>query len=244
MTLTALVALVAVGVVAGIVNTLAGGGTMLTMPVLIFAGLPPHAANATARIGVAFQVVAAWWSWRGDGPRGAPLRAVEWVPALVGGVIGAVATRWLSAPELEDVIAVSMLVLLVPTLAPPAVVATRPRHPALIVLGMLAIGLYGGFLQGGVGFFLLAGLRGLSGRELTDANRHKTTLTGIFTAASIVIFVVDGLIAWAPGVALGAGSAVGGYVGGRLATRVSATPIKVLLVLMCAASAGRLLGWW
>jgi uncharacterized membrane protein YfcA len=241
-----LAGLVAIGVFAGTVNTLAGGGSLVTVPLLVLAGLPADVANGTNRIGVLLQSLSAWWWFRGREATSAPLGALEVVPAVIGGTLGAVLAAQLDADQFAGVIGWAMLAL-IPTLF------VRPERwaggsgvaPAWArALGFLAVGVYGGFLQAGVGLFLVAALVLLSGRDLVGANAGKVALVALFTVPAVAVYAAGGLVAWAPALAVAAGSVVGGNLGARLTVAWGAGAVRWILVAVVVVTSGQLLGWW
>ena len=163
------------GFIAGFINTLAGSGSLLTLPMLILLGLPANVANATNRVGVLLQTIAAVATFRHRGalPLGGSWKLL--VPSIVGGVVGAELAVDLDEALLRQTIGVLMLVLIVLMFLKPerwiAAHAT-PREPRLLVEVPLffAIGIYGGFIQVSVGLFLLAGLVLGAGYNLVGAN--------------------------------------------------------------------------
>jgi uncharacterized membrane protein YfcA len=245
-----LLALSAVGLFAGVVNTIAGGGSLITLPALIFLGLPPTVANGTNRVGVILQSAVATEHYRRDDllEWGLGLRLL--IPTSLGAVLGA----WLSVDIDEElfrrVIGAVMLVMLVVIVARPkrwlkGRTGDAPRH--LRVTGPIAffvIGAYGGFLQAGVGVFLLAGLVLIHGRDLLRANAVKVFLVAGFTVPPLIIFLWYDLVQWVPALVLAVGSGVGGWVGARMTVTWGAEFIRWVLVLVVLVSATRLLGLW
>ncbi len=219
-------ALVAVGVAAGFVNTLAGGGSLLTLPVLMLAGLPPHVANASNRVAVFLQGLAGASAFDREGQldRGAALSIA--LPTLVGAFAGASTAAYLPNDILKPVLLSAMIVIALLLLVRPAVLAPPPHGtprtvreaPGAFVV-LVAIGFYGGFAQAGVGIFLLAAFGGLLRYDLVRANALKLLVTTAFTGLALLVFVGAGQVEWAPGLAL----AVGMVVGARLAVRFAIT---------------------
>jgi len=245
-----LLTLAAVGLFAGTVNTVAGGGSLITLPALIFLGLPPTVANGTNRVGVILQSAVATEHYRREA-------LIEWglglrllIPTGLGAALGA----WLSVDIDEElfrrVIGAVMLVMLVAILARPkrwldGRTAEPPGHLRLTgPIVFFAIGAYGGFLQAGVGIFLLAGLVLVHGRDLLRANAIKVLLVAAFTVPPLLIFLWYDLVQWVPALVLATGSAAGGWVGARLTVTWGADLIRWVLVVVVTVSATRLLGLW
>jgi uncharacterized membrane protein YfcA len=232
------------GLAAGIVNTLAGGGSLLTVPLLVMLGLPGGVANGTNRIGVLLQNGVAAWRFRSAGFWDVRAAALELFAVAAGALAGALVVVQLSDRAFERAFALAMLVLLVPTLRRPPALAAEPRpQPAAWLRApvFFAIGLYGGALQAGVGVMLVFALA-WAGYDLVRANALKVAINFCFTLLAAPIFVAEGKVAWLPALALGAGFAAGGELGARLAVRGGERLIRPVLALAVLALAGRMLG--
>ena len=241
-----LAALVGVGLVAGTINTIAGGGSLITLPALIFFGLPPTYANATNRVGILLQSLVGVTSLARRQPIALRPLAARIVAACLGAALGAKLAASFDPDRFRIVIGVAMLVMLVVLLARPKQwLKPRPAAPmAVQLLGFFLIGIYGGFLQAGVGIFLLAGSTLLAGEDLIRGNVSKNLLVAAFTCPALIIFIAQGLVAPLPGLCLALGSMVGGYIGARLALTLGVGFIRGLLVVVVSVSATRLLGLW
>ena len=230
--------LVGVGLAAGVVNTVAGAGSLIVLPALMLMGMPAHAANATNRVGVVAQAIAGTWTFHGRGA-GARLDVVEWAPAVAGGIAGAALSLVVSDAHLERVIA-AVILLVLPTLWAPPVAAGRWSDPVRAAAGF-AVGCYGGFLQAGVGFLLLAvQVRG-SGRDLAASTAGKVLLTGVFNVPALVVFSVGGAVDWAAGAVLAVGGAVGAWAGAHLTLRLGAAWIRAAVAVAAVGLVGALL---
>lgn len=235
-----LVAIAVVGMVASVINTIAGGGSLLTLPLLVGLGLPAGLANGTNRIGVVMQVVTSAATFHRQGFRDYRLFARLIVPMMLGALAGAGLATHMD-DELLRLVFGAMLaawaVLLVVRPgrflhAPPV---PRPVGPLALVLSLL-VGVYGGFLQAGVGFPLLALLVLYLGYPAVEANATKSALTLGYTVVSLPMFVIAGQVAWREGLALAVGSTVGGWIGTRLQIRAGANLVRWVVVIAVAAS--------
>jgi len=220
----ALLALFTAGLVAGVLNVVAGGGSFLTLPVLIFTGLPATVANGTNRIGILIQNVGAVWGFHRH-------RKLDWrwTAATAGpAAVGALAGTWLALEISDDafrkILAFLMVAVTLWTLLSrgrgPGEQAEPPAPPtgwraAALVAACFGVGVYGGFVQAGVGFFILAVL-GMAGLDLVRGNALKVLIILLFTALSLVLFAWQGKVEWLPGLVLGAGTLVGGQIGVHL----------------------------
>jgi uncharacterized membrane protein YfcA len=233
------------GFVAGFINTLAGSGSLVTLPVLILLGLPANVANGTNRVGVLLQNVVAVVTFRKSG--GVDY-ADSWklvLPTVVGSVIGAELAVDLDEALLRRVIGVLMLVMLAVMLVKPerwiATHASR-REPRLMIEVPLffVIGVYGGFIQVGVGIFLLAGLVLSAGYNLVGANALKNLIVLVFTAAALVVFVLNDQVQWTLGLLLAAGQSLGAWVAVRIAVKRGAEFVRLFVIAVIVLSAGAL----
>ena len=232
-----------VGFVAGAVNTIAGGGSLLTLPALVVLGLEPGVANATNRVAVLLQSAVG----AGTLVRGAP-EPVRWpwgrlTCACLGAAAGAALASRLSADALRTAIGGVMLVMLVVLVVEPKrFLEPRPAAAGWIQgVTFFALGLHGGFVQAGVGIFLLVGGVWVAGEDLVRANVGKNLLVLAFTLPALAVFAAHGLVAWGPGLVLAAGAMLGGFVGARLTLRRGARFVRWVLAGAVLAGAVRLL---
>lgn len=234
------------GAVAGIVNTLAGGGSLLTVPLLVLCGVPGVMANGTNRVGILVQCISAVFRFRKEGifePREMIKIAI---PVMLGSLIGAYGITAIPDGTFERLFGLAMLVLLVPTLRQatrkvtqdPAAVAWPPWLSNSVFLG---IGLYAGALQAGVGIpFLFALLH--SGKDSVRANAIKIGVTALSALVAVPIFILHGDVAWLPAIVLAAGFLVGGSLGAAAAVRGGDRLIRPILAVAVLGLAGRMLG--
>lgn len=220
------VVLALAGAVGGVLNVVAGGGSFLVLPVMIFLGLPPTVANGTNRIGILAQNATAAWGFHQHRLIEGGWIAVAVVPALAGAGLG----TW-AAIEIEDdafrrALALIMVAVSLWTLWDPF--ARRGPRPEAGPPGALrrvgtailffAIGVYGGFVQAGIGFLLLAATT-LQGLDLVRGNALKVLIVLVFTPLTLVLFALGGKVDWGMGLALAAGYGAGGLAGVRLTVR-------------------------
>jgi uncharacterized protein len=239
------VALVVGGVAAGIINTLAGNGSAITLSIMLFLGLPAGWANATNRIGLVFQTLTAVLSVRKI--KGASLLFKEtrflFLPAILGSGMGA----WL-ASRTEDhgltyFIGFVMIVLLATLFLNPkrwSIETDRSKKKKTPLLAFLffLIGLYAGFIQMGIGIMMLAALVLYSRYSLVDANIVKLQMALIFGIPSFLVFLFSGKMHWPSGMALAVGQSLGAWIGGRyLLSHPSAGKwIRILLIFILIAA--------
>ena len=230
------------GFAAGFINTLAGSGSLLTLPILILLGLPANVANGTNRVGVVMQNVVAVATFR---QRGALPLAGSWkliVPSVAGAVLGAGLAVDLDEALLRRTIGVLMIVLIVVMLLKPERFIAEhlaPREPRLFVEVPLffVIGIYGGFIQVSVGLFLIAGLVLGAGYNLVAANALKNLIVLVFTAAALAVFVINDQVQWTLGLLLGSGQAVGAWVAAHFAVKRGAQFVRWAVVIITIGAA-------
>ncbi|MGF1510748.1 MAG: sulfite exporter TauE/SafE family protein [Myxococcota bacterium] len=225
------------------INTLAGGGSLLTLPALIFAGLPADVANGTNRVGVFVQCTASVATFHRAGRM--PWKTVPrfLLPTVVGAVVGTLLALRLDADAMKPAIGLVLLAAL-PTLfiRPPA--ETGRRRNLLGSAALFLAGAYGGFVQAGVGILLVLVLVGLSGLRLQPGNAVKLVLVGAFTLPALLLFTAFGLVDWVPGCALALGNMSGGILGSRLSLSIPDRAVRAIVAVMVAVSATRLLDVW
>ncbi len=237
-------AVVAVGFVAGFVNTLAGSGSLLTLPLLLWVGMPADIANGTNRISVLLQNIVAVQTFRRAGTLQLAHAHRPTLWAVLGSFVGAELAASLDPGTLKNAFALLMLMLVPLMLLKPSRWTTHALRPwrwwhAVI---FFLIGIYGGFIQGGVGIFLLAGLVLGLGTGLVEANGIKNWVVLWFTALSMWVFVVHHQIDWLVGVVLGLGSMPGAWVAAKVAARHGARLVHSIVMIVVLLSALEMLG--
>ena len=231
--------LAAMGFLAGGINTIAGGGSNLTLPVLMLLGLPADVANGTNRVAVALQCVVGIRGFKNHDRLDVPAL----VPNLIGGVIGSLAAAVIPPVALKPlllgtIILMSAIILVRPNfIAPPEgtpVIAVSESRGAWWTL--LLAGVYGGFVQAGVGFILLAALAGGLRYDLVRANALKMVCSLSFTLIALAVFIYFDQVRWMPGLILAAGSMAGAWLSVKFAVRAQQSTIKWFLFGMTLAS--------
>ncbi len=259
MPILTLAILFAAGVAAGVINTVAGGGSVLTLPALIFAGIPATAANATNRIGIIFQNAMAIRQFRRGGVSEGPLTWRVAASGLVGSGIGALLAARIPDEQFEVVLGLFMLALLPLTLmktpksksADGADSAPADHWGALTqwgrgrtLAGFFLLGVYGGFLQAGIGIMILLVLAHDLRLNLIQANYVKLVFVMAVTALALAVFLLQGVeIFWIAGLVLTAGQVAGAYIGSWLAIRRGERWIRIFMVASILLSSAKLLGF-
>ena len=235
-------ALVAAGFGAGYINTLAGSGSLLTLPLLIFLGLPAPVANGTNRVAILLQNVVGVTSFHRRGVLDAKAGAWLAIPAIAGSVIGARLAVEIDESVMRTTIGVLMLVMAVVILVRPKrwLEGREDRQRSgfgwVQFVVFFAIGVYGGFIQAGVGVFLLAGLVLGAGLDLVRANAVKVFVVLCFTVFALGVFVLHDQVRWDLGLVLALGNMAGAYVGARMAVERGVAFVRWVLVAVVVAS--------
>lgn len=236
--------LLGAGIIAGFVNTLAGGGSLLTLPALIFLGLPSTVANGTNRISVVMQTAVGVARFRRKGK----LEVRRSAPAVISAIVGAIGGAFIAAElpeEIFDIALAVVLVLVVLTLfvKTPSGEGSSAGGPLwLQVPVFFAIGIYGGFVQAGVGFLLIAGGTWLIGLDLVRTNATKVLVVMVYSVFALAIFTLYGQVVWLLGLVLGVGSMIGAWVGVHFAVKRGAKAVRWVIVAAVAGSVLDLVG--
>lgn len=235
--------LLAVGVISGFVNTLAGGGSLLTLPALMLLGMPADVANATNRVGVLMQSVTGAKGFKDRDRLDTGAIVPVLLPTILGALGGALLASWLPVWLLKPVlltamVAIALLMVISPrTVIPPE--GTEPRRlgdrPAAVA-GLFLAGVYGGFVQAGVGFMLIAVLASGLRYDLVRTNALKMAIIAVLSAVALAVFALRGQVWWVPGIVLAAGSVAGAMVSVRFAVNVSQNTLKWILFAMVSAT--------
>jgi len=235
------------GFVAGILNVIAGGGSLLTLPVMIFLGLPPTVANGTNRVAILIQNVGASWSFHRRA-----LISKEWLvlaipPAVLGAVLGTLGAVRMGDLAFQRILAVILVGAAVWTVWRP----TRPPEEGdaapptggrrwTFALFFFIVGAYGGFIQAGVGFIVLA-VTSAGGLNLIRGNAVKIPLILAFTTVALALFAWSGKVDWGMGLALAAGNLLGALLGVRLQIRKGHAWVRNVVTVTVVLFAVRLL---
>ena len=231
------------GVVAGVVNAMAGGGSLLTVALLnVFVGLPGLVANGTNRIGVLVQNASSVAAYRKGGISGLRRALPLLVPVTAGSLIGSLVVSSFTDDAFEKIFGVLMIPLVFLSLRAPATTGRQISwHPALTTTVFFGVGLYGGAFQAGVGLLIVVALA-RSGLDLVNANAVKVVVILVLTAIAVPVFIIRGQVDWGFAVVLSGGFALGGWLGARIAVRGGDRVIRPVLIVAVTALAGRMIG--
>jgi len=232
------------GAASGFLNVVAGGGSLITVPLLIFLGLPETTANGTSRLAIFVQCIPALITYRRAGQLDVTLLRKLGPPAVAGAALGALVGARLPDAGFRALLGAVMLACAVLVVVKPKLRAAdaEPRLSATRVVPLLsAIGLYGGLVQASVGYLILAALTFGLGLALQAANVMKTVLVALYTPLAIAVFAAHGRIDLQSGAILCVGSALGGWLGANAALRRGERFIRVVLAIVVLASGLKLL---
>ena len=227
--------LIAAGAGAGLLNSVAGGGSFLTFPALVFTGVPSIVANATSTVALFPGALASAWAYRQDFKS---FDKIPLKPALImsvaGGIVGALLLLFTSQKTFDIVIpwlllAASLTFALGPT------VMRRFRQqswlsPGVLIAFQFLVGIYGGYFGGAVGIIMLAvwSLAGL--RDIHAMNGGRTLLGGVMNAAAVVCFIIAGKVWWLQTSMMLLGAVAGGYAGARFARQIKPAVIRGIII--------------
>ncbi len=234
------------GLFGGIINTLAGGGSNLTMPALMVMGLPADVANATNRLGIFLQSLTAVAKFNQQDKLPKDDLSALLIPCVAGGLIGAVGAAWAPLWLLKPLLLGTMLSVAAFMLFWPSAIPDENSQAYKVsekrsgFWGLFLAGVYGGFVQAGVGFLLLSVLAGSLRYDLVRANALKLVCSLGFTVVALAVFISQGLVNWQYGLILSVGFIVGAYVGVKLAIKAKPKTMKravfVLTLVACIAA--------
>lgn len=220
LTLTEAVILIAAGITGGFINVMAGGGSIITVPVMLFLGVPGPVANGSNRIAILAQNLTAIGTFLQGGRSHFKLSLTLAMCATPGAVLGAWVGAQLTDEAFNRILAGIMLAVLVLMYTD----QRRAVHSAAmsqrrLVTGhalMVLAGFWGGFIQIGMGFILMPILNRVMGLDLVTTNIHKVFIVGVYTLAALLVFATTSEVLWLVGGVLAIGNAIGGFFGARL----------------------------
>ena len=240
--------LIVAGFVSGIINTLAGGGSFLTLAALNFIGLPIGVANGSNRLGILLGAIAGTLGFRSKGASEIKTTLHYAIPAFFGAIVGALVVIDLPEIVFERILGIAMLLMLAILIINPKkwlegrVVTMTPRRRALSYLVFFLVGIYGGAIQAGIGFLLIASLVITAGVDLVKANMHKVLITAIYTVVAILIFALQGQVDWVYGMVLTIGYGLGSWISSRVAMDKGQGFVRLVLALSLVVLSAQYLG--
>lgn len=223
------------GLIAGFVNVMAGGGSTLTLPLLIFLGLDGATANGTNRLAILIQNISAIIGFQ-KGKSNAFGKSIKLsLFALPGAVAGAFIAIKVSDPLFRQILGGVIILVIISMFLPKPTkdhIKQFKNKTWYLYLSMFGIGFYGGFIQAGVGFLLMAALYHLTNLNLVKVNAYKVFIVFIYTIPAFAVFIIAGKIDWAIGFALAAGNASGAWLSSQLQVKKGEKIIKYILIII------------
>ena len=234
------------GIIASFKNVNAGGGSLLTLPALIFMGLPSAVANGTNRIAILVGAISATRKFKNKG-------IFDWrfglelaIPALIGAIIGANIAINIPDRLFNTILSCVMILVVTVIILDPqkrmkkAFGETTKAKKFIAGVAFFFVGFYGGFIQLGVGFLIMATLTLITGLSLVRINALKVFVVLIYTVFSLAIFVFNGKINLPVGIALSAGHAIGAHLGATFAVKKGDKWIRIILAIAVTVMALKL----
>jgi len=224
------------GLVAGVMNSVAGGGSFITFPALVFLGVPSVSANATSTVALFPGSLAGAWAYRGECREftGAPLKTMMGT-SLAGGLAGAL-LLYTTPTNIFDKLIPWLLVLgtLAFAFGPKVGLLLRRRvaiGPGALLAGQAVLAVYGGYFGGAVGIMMMAVWSMFGITDIRSMNAAKTLLVGITNCAAVLCFAATGLVWWEHSCIMLVGAVIGGYGGARCARRVDPHHLRTGITL-------------
>jgi uncharacterized membrane protein YfcA len=238
--------IVVIGFIAGFLNTLAGGGSLITLPILIFLGLPPAVANGTNRIAIFSQNIFGVLGFRSKGVSDFPYSIWLGMSAFIGAILGAKIAVDIPGELFNKILAVLIVVIvLFPILKrkkDPELVSERTgiKYRIIGIITFFFVGIYGGFVQAGVGFIIIAALTIINRFSLVKTNGIKVFVVLIYTISALFIFILEGKIHWGYGLTLAVGNSSGSWIASRLSVKKGDAWVRWFIIITVIALAIKL----
>ncbi len=229
-----LILLFLAGAVASFINMMAGGGSMITIGVMILLGIEPVVANGTNRIGVLVGTTSGALAFKSEKFTDVRQSLILGLCAVPGAIIGSLYSVQIDNTLFTRILAVVMIMLLVTMFIPKKKqkdIAEKAKASTLIYPAMFIVGLYGGFIQVGVGFILMAFLRHLMSYDLLRTNMHKVFVVLIYTIPVLLVFGINGKIDWYYAIVMSFGNALGSWFSVKLAIKKGEKVVKIVLAI-------------
>ncbi|MFW6001540.1 MAG: sulfite exporter TauE/SafE family protein [Halanaerobium sp.] len=248
MSIQKIILIIAAGMAGGFINTMAGGGSMITLPLLIFFGLPSAVANGTNRIALMVENLTAVSNFKSRGYSNFSLSIKLGIPAVAGSIIGSRLAINLPDELFNQILAVVMFIMLGLILWNPTEKFTVVKENLSFKRQLAAstafffVGIYGGFVQAGVGIIIIAALSIITGLSLIKINSIKVLVVAIYMLSSLLVFILNDKVNWTIGLTLAIGNGFGAWLASTLAVQKGDKLIKIILSFAVIMMALNLLG--
>jgi hypothetical protein len=238
--------LVIVGFAVGFINTVAGGGSLLSLPVLIFLGLPSNVANGTNRVAIVIQTALATAGFKSKGVSTFPFNIYLGLSAFLGSLIGAYIAVDVTGETFNRILVIVMLsVVLIIIFSPKLnLVHLEERLTGKYLwfgtLVFFFFGIYGGFINAGLGFLMMLFLHYVNRMSLVRSNATKVVVVFVYMLAALLVFAINDLVNWKIGLILAIGNGSGAWFASRFSVKKGDGFIKIFLVIMVVVMATKL----
>ncbi len=248
MTIAEIIALIISGLLVGFINTLAGGGSIISLSILMFLGLPPGIANGTSRIAITLQTITATINFRKqkilDSKKGIRLA----IPTVIGSIVGAMIAVDINEDIFEKAIAIIMIIMVIFIFMRPNrwLVSRQDLIDKEVTIWQyllfFVIGIYGGFLHVGIGYFLLASIVLGAGYDLVKANAIKILIVMMYVPFSLAVFIWNDQVNYKYGLVLAIGNVIGAYVASKYAIKRGAEFVRWVILIVVLLTAANIFG--
>jgi uncharacterized membrane protein YfcA len=237
MSIPIVIVIILAGIVVGFINTLSGGGSVISLSLLILLGLPANIANGTNRISIFFQTFSSVSSFTKQKMFDSMKPIWLGIPATIGSLIGAYVAVDVKEKVIEIAICIAMVIMVFFLFYKPD---KWLKENSMLLKGKITwwqvtlffiVGLYGGFIQVGVGYFLLMALVLGVGYDLVKANAVKNLIVFLYAIFALLVFIFDGKVNYLYGIILSVGSVIGALIASWLAVKKGAGFIRIVIVL-------------
>lgn len=237
--------IIAVGFLAAFLNTIGGGGSLFSVPILTFMGLPITSANATSRVALLFQNIFAVGGFRSKGVELPwPYSMYLGFSSLFGGLLGSYLASMIADEIFTRIFVFVMIGAVLLIIYDPFKTGGNEKLDARSqIIGTILfffIGIYGGFVQAGIGFIVMAVLSTVNRLNLTKTNYVKVFAAIVYTGVSVIVFAIEGKVLWATGLILAIGHALGGWYASRWSVTAGEHWIKRIMIASIVAMAVKL----
>ena len=241
----ALVILFFSGIMAGFIDSIAGGGGIITLPALLAVGIPPHQALATNKLQSSFGSFTSAFNYARLGLMNPKELVVGVIFTLIGAAIGAIVVQQFKADSLVSLIVVMLVVIFIYTLLTPKLGAQKAEHKMphalFYTLFGLALGFYDGFFGPGTGSFWTMALVLLIGLDLKAATAQTKLFNFTSNIVSLSVFIYSGLVIWVAGLVMGVGQIIGAFIGSSLVSKKEVKFIRVFFLVIVALTIAKLI---
>ena len=230
--------LILAGFVAGFMNTMAGGGSLLTLPLLIFLGLPAAVANGTNRVAIFMSTLSATAGFKSKGVSNFPFNIYLGFSGLIGALIGARIAIDIKGELFNKILAIIMILVVLLIVFKPKISYSElmerltGKHLFVSMIAFFFIGIYGGFINAGIGFVIMLFLHYYNRLNLVKVNATKVVIVLIYTSGALITFALADKVNWTYGIFLATGNFIGGWTSSRWSVKKGENTIKIFLLII------------